>query len=112
MDWPKHVPYFTEDDVHNVVNGEYIMVEKGVTKRSSVGWLQYLFLKVPRYGVWDRTIYNKALAAFKNVAGIYKKDWIEMWNDEQSRKKIADTLNKTMRALGYDVEIEAETETE
>jgi len=102
MDWPKQVPYFTTDDVHNI-DGEYEIIEKGKIKRCAVGWLQHLFLDFNQYGPLDRRIFKKAESAFREVAKIPKHDMIEEWNDKQSREKIAEMLNRTMKKLGYEV---------
>ena len=103
MDWPNQVPYFTEEDVHNI-DGEYDIIENGITKRCAMGWLKYLFLDFNQFGPLDMKIFKKSEVIFRNVARIPKGEMIEEWNDRQTRSNIAKTLNKVMVELGYEPE--------
>jgi len=101
MNWPNSIPYFTEDDVHNLVDGEYTIREKSQIKRSSMGWMKHLFLDLTKFGPLDFQLLDEAEAVFRKIAGIPRQESIEEWNDQQTRQKIADVLNKTMKELGY-----------
>uniref|UniRef100_A0A6M3LET0 Uncharacterized protein n=1 Tax=viral metagenome TaxID=1070528 RepID=A0A6M3LET0_9ZZZZ len=103
MDWPESVPYFTEDDVHNI-DGEYEIIENGQLKRCAMGWLKHLFLDFDEFGPLDMKILKEASSIFRSAAQIPKGEMIEEWNDKQTRKRIADVLNKTMKELEYEVE--------
>ena len=69
-----------------------------------MGWLKHLFIDWHEFGLPDRKIFDKAEAKFREIARVPRKDMIEEWNDRQSREKIADMLNRTMKELGYEVE--------
>lgn len=100
MNWPKQVPYFTEEDVHNI-DGEYTIIEKGVTKRCAMGWLKHLFLNFNEFGPLDTSKLQRAEKILRRIGGVSKYDSLEEWNDLQTRNRIADVLNKTMEELEY-----------
>ena len=102
MNWPKQVPYFEEEDVHNV-DGEYTIIEKGVTKRCAMGWLKHLFLDFNEFGPLDTSNLRKADIILRKIGHVSRYDSIEEWNDDPKRttEEIAQTLNKTMAELGY-----------
>ena len=103
MEWPDTVPYFTEDDVHNLPRGEYEIWEDGQVKRCAMGWLKHLFLDLEEYGPLNYVKLHKAEAVFRRHGKVSRYDSVEEWNDQQTREKIADVLNKTMAELGYEV---------
>jgi len=105
MNWPKQVPFFTTDNVHNI-DGEYTIIEKGVTKRCSMGWLKHLFLDFNEFGPLDMSKLREADIILRKIGKISRYDSIEEWNDQQTRKNIADVLNKTMEELGYHIDQE------
>ena len=104
MDWPKQVPFFTEEDVHK--EEEYEIKQSGKIKRCAVGWLNHLFVDFGQYGAVDFSRRDKAESILRKIANISKYDSIEEWNDKPKNtlKNIADKLNKTMKELGYEVE--------
>ena len=105
MNWPKQVPRFAIEDVHNI-DGEYEIIENGVTKRCSMGWLKHLFLNFNEFGPLDTSQLKEAEKILRRIGGVSRYDLVEEWNDKQSRERIVDVLNKTMAELGYFTEKE------
>lgn len=101
MNWPDKIPRFYIANVHNIPDGDYEITENGKVKRSSMGWLKYLFLDLNNFGPLDTQVLDQAEKVFRKVAQIPKNTSIEEWNDKQTRKRIANVLNQTMQALGY-----------
>jgi hypothetical protein len=107
--WPESVPVFTPDMILKDSFGY------GKCRHCAAGWLGAIFSNDP--GHWGDdcgevgTPYAKARDQLCKLAGIDEPTLeISKWNDDLATKEqIADTLNKTMRRLGYTeiVEVDA-----
>ncbi len=104
MNWPKQVPFFTPDDVHQ--EREYEIKKDGKIKRCAMGWFNHLFVDFSQFGAVDLSKRDKAESILRKIAAIPKRESIEEWNDkpENSLKNIAAKLNRVMKELGYEVE--------
>ena len=97
--WPTTVPVFKQE--HILIDPKRYVKGK---QRTCFGWLLHLFLKEPDWGMPDRRDLEDSISEFKrNAPGIRKYPSIEHWEDEQTKAKCVTALNKTMKALEYEV---------